>query len=143
VPTSIFLSYTRRDVGIVRKLQLMVRASGAVPWRDEDGIQPGEQWRVSIASAIERSDRVLVFWCRHASRSQEVRREYRLALTLGKLVIPVRLDRTPASTELAGLQATDVSGLVRWNHAVLVVERWMWVVGLLALAAVGIRYAAL
>jgi hypothetical protein len=137
----VFLCYSRRDVGIVRKLQAVVRAAGMVPWRDEDAIDPGSRWRVSIVYAIASCERVLVFWCGHASRSDEVRREYWSAINEHKLIVPIRLDGTKLPTPLVGFQATDVSGLTRWSHTMLSVERWLWIGTVSALTLGVIAYA--
>src|SRR5262249_45087253 len=125
----VFLSYSRRDAGIVRKLQLIVWASGATPWRDEAAIPPGAQWRVAISRAIDTCERILVFWCCHARDSDEVRREYREAIECDKPVVPVTLDHTVVPDELRRYQVTDVSSLVGWNHRFLSVERWLWIGG--------------
>ena len=79
-PEVVFLSYSRRDKGIVQKLSLIILAVGATPWRDEEGIKRGEPWRGAIANNIAICDRMLVFWCRHARRSKEIRRRYLRAI---------------------------------------------------------------
>jgi hypothetical protein len=137
----VFLSYSRRDIGIVRKLQAIVWAAGARPWRDDERLEPGAQWRIAIATAIDACERILVFWCCHARKSVEVRGEYLRAIAQQKIVVPVMLDGTPMAEELCRYHATDVSGLVRWHHELLVVERWMWISGLTVLMLAAISYA--
>ena len=39
----VFLCYSRRDRGIVRKCQAVIRAAGMIPWRDEDSIPAGHE----------------------------------------------------------------------------------------------------
>jgi hypothetical protein len=85
----IFLSYSRKDTGIIRKMEMIVRATGSIPWRDENSIAPGNNWRKTITDNIEDCDRMLVFWCRHSESSQEVKKEYQQAIRINKTVVPV------------------------------------------------------
>jgi hypothetical protein len=122
----VFLCYSRRDRGIVLKCQAVIRAVGMIPWRDEDSIRPGANWRLSIATAIESCELVLLFWCRHASASKEVHTEYWAGINAGKTISPIRLDRTSLPDRLERFQATEIPG-TRLTHMLLRVERWLWV----------------
>src|SRR5262249_42266606 len=138
----IFLCYSRKDVGIVRKVGLIVWATGATTWHDEASIEPGAQWRASITGSIASCDRMIVFWCRHSQSSVEVQSEYIRAIEKSKPVVPVRLDRTPLSPKLGPYQAIDVRNLTWWSHEVARWERVSWVAGILMLVIGGV-YAAL
>lgn len=137
----VFLCYSRRDRGIVRKCQAVIRAAGMIPWRDEDSIEPGTKWRLSIASAIESCDRVLVFWCRHASASEDVRVEYWTGIRAGKPICPIRLDSTALSDPLRTYQATDMPGWTSLTHSLLTVERWFWAAAAILLLVALIAYS--
>ena len=137
----VFLCYSRRDRGIVRKCQAVIRAAGMIPWRDEDSIEPGAKWRLSIASAIDACERVLVFWCCHASTSQEVRTEYWAGIRAQKPICPIRLDRTALPAPLRKYQSTEMPGWPSLTHALLRVERWLWLGGAAILAIGGVVYA--
>jgi hypothetical protein len=138
----VFLCYSRRDRGIVRKCQFVIRAAGMIPWRDEDSIDPGSKWRLSIGNAIDSCERVLVFWCRHASASAEVRSEYWAAIGAKKDIAPIRLDRTALPDPLKAYQATEIPGWNTVTHALMTVEWSLWIsTALLGLVAL-IAYAA-
>jgi hypothetical protein len=122
----VVLCYSRRDRGIVLKCQAVIRAAGMIPWRDEDSIAPGANWRLSTSTAIESCERVLVFWCRHASVSKEVRTEYWAGINAGKVITPVCLDRTSLPAPLKPYMSTEIPG-TRWTHVLLAAERWLWV----------------
>jgi len=117
-----------------------------IPWRDEDAIEPGTKWRLSIADAIDSCERVLVFWCRHASASEEVRGEYWAGIRAGKPISPIRLDRTTLPDPLKTYQATEMPGWTTLTHVLLSVERWFWASSVAALVtaliAVLVAYAA-
>jgi hypothetical protein len=138
----VFLCYSRRDRGIVRKCQAVIRAAGMVPWRDEDSIAPGAKWRLSIATAIDSCERVLVFWCRHASASDEVRAEYWAGIRAGKVISPIRLDATALPDPLKSYQATDMPGWSRLIHVLLTIEWWLWISSASLLLAALLAYTA-
>lgn len=138
----IFLSYSRRDAGIVRKLGFIIQAVGDVPWRDEESVKPGERWRMAITNAIQDCDRMLVFWCRHSRESQEVRSEYHLAIRSSKDLVPVCMDRSEIPMPLSQFQAIDIRELTWWSHEIARWERYPWFIGL-SLILLGGLYALL
>jgi hypothetical protein len=138
----VFLCYSRRDRGIVRKCQAIIRAAGMIPWRDEESIAPGSQWQLSIGSAIDSCERVLVFWCRHASASREVRNEYWAAISAGKDISPIRLDGTILPDPLKAYQATEIPGWNSLTHALMTIERGLWVSAAVVLLVALLAYAA-
>ena len=91
----VFVSYSKDDASVVRPITNLIRAVGPPAFRDEDSIRPGKKWRLEIFSAIEKCQLMLVFWCEHAKKSQEVEVEYRRAIKLNKDVVPVLLDAAP------------------------------------------------
>lgn len=133
---AIFLSYSRRDVSVVKLFSLVVRATGRLPWRDQESIDPGADWEHSITKTISECDRMLLFWCRHSARSKYVRDEYQLALDENTPVVPVLLDRTPLNHALRRNQAIDVGRLALLEHQLRFIGLGMLVVGL-ALLAIG------
>src|SRR4051812_45793153 len=129
----VFISYARTDSALVRKIRLIVWASGALPWRDEEAIDPGCLWRSEIAKAISTCERMIVFWCQHAQQSEYVASEYRQAIKESKHIVPIQLDGTALPSDLSEYQAIDVRELAGWGHSLKRLERWLWVAGLLAL----------
>lgn len=104
----LFVSYSRRDEGPVAPLVDLLRLTDTEVFRDRDNIRAGDTWRRTIEAAIEKATECLVFWCEHASSSPEMTREVGLALSLGKKIVPVLLDDSSMSPELAEFQAIDL-----------------------------------
>jgi TIR domain len=107
----LFISYSHVDANIVEPLTAILRAAGAVVFRDGDDIAPGELWRLSIANAIETAQSFLLFWCAHSSASTEVQRELARAIELKKRIIPILLDEEPLSPQLRKFQGINMRGL--------------------------------
>jgi len=60
---------------------------------------------------------VVVFWCDHASRSNEVAKEWKAAIEQEKDLLPLLLDATPLPPELGEFQWIDFRGTVGANHS--------------------------
>jgi hypothetical protein len=103
----VFLSYSHKDRGLVSPVGRLLRASNDAVFQDCDSIQPGARWQATIDEALAESDSMYVFWCRHASSSDEVRKEYVAAIARGVAVVPVLLDGTPLNQELSAFQGVD------------------------------------
>jgi hypothetical protein len=134
----VFLSYSRRDAGIVKKFGLIIWAAGMIPWRDEEAIPPGVRWEESIATTIQECNRMLVFWCRHARASAEVRKEYWQAIDCNKPLVPVRLDHSAIPMPLSRFQAIDTRRLTWWSHEIARWDRYPWFIGLLLMLIGGL-----
>ena len=118
----IFVSYSRDDeqfvtpiVGILRAAIAGVPSATGKYWefvfQDVDSIEPGGRWKDQIDAAITRAERMFVFWCEHSSKSLQVEREYKLALSLGQVVVPVLLDDTPLPDLLSPIERRDLREL--------------------------------
>jgi hypothetical protein len=116
MPDSIFVSYSHQDIGLVQPVVRLLRATEDLVFQDLDSIQPGKRWRREIAEALDAAQLFILFWCYHSSRSVEVRKEYELALTTGKDVLPVLLDTTPLPEQLNEFQRVDFRHLVGSAH---------------------------
>ena len=110
---TVFVSYSRNDEQLVSTLVTLLRAVHGLVFQDTDSIRPGERWRDEIDSSITRSSKLLVFWCAHSSRSEQVAREYQLGLSRRKVLIPVLLDDTPLVEELSPYQWLDMRQLAQ------------------------------
>jgi hypothetical protein len=135
----IFFSYSRKDSGLVRKIELIVWATGALPWLDTRSIAPGQKWRVAITRSIERCDRMFLFWCHHSKASSEVRKEYVYAIESQKPVVPLRLDRSESPPDLSVYEEIDLRELTWWRHEALRWERLTLILGIFLLV-VGFVY---
>ncbi len=83
---------------------------------DSDNIQTGKKWREEIDTALSTSTLVVVFWCRHAKSSSEIRKEYRAAVNARKDIIRVLLDSTLPPRALAQYQWLDFRAFVEGKH---------------------------
>ena len=77
------------------------------------GLRAGERWKPGVEREISLRERVFLFWSRHASASQWVDFEWRLAHRLKGIdaIDPVPLDDprdAPPPPELAALHFNDV-----------------------------------
>lgn len=94
----VFLSYTRRDTKIMRRVRGDLRAEGIVVWTDE-GIEPGSQsWKLEIENAIRVAGCITCILSPDAVKSRWVREELNFAETQKKpiLLLLARGDETNA-----------------------------------------------
>lgn len=109
---SVFISYSRRDKAIVAPLTNLMRLGGGQVFRDADSIAPGKRWSLVIADSITNAKVFVVFWSRHSSTSSAVKDEISHAINQAKNVVPVLLDDTPISGDLAQYQWLDFRPLI-------------------------------
>jgi hypothetical protein len=114
---NVFVSYSHADVLLVSPVVKLLRVNKSFVFQDIDGIQPGKRWQGEIANALAESQLVVVFWCTHASGSNEVSKEWQAAIEQEKDLLPVLLDATPLPSELAEFQWIDFRGTVGANHS--------------------------
>jgi hypothetical protein len=81
----IFISYSRKDRALVRKLKSALNERGG--WQiflDEQAIETGARWDSTLESMLERVLCVLVIWTSHSYGSEWVRNEASEAMRTGK-----------------------------------------------------------
>lgn len=83
----VFISYSRKDQDIAKRLHTDLNAAGLRPWID-DVIQLGESWEKSISDAINASDAILVIASKNTFESEWVRTEVEKANKSQKPIIP-------------------------------------------------------
>jgi hypothetical protein len=109
------ISYARKDQTQVRAvvdlLTAAERSDGAIFW--DARLIAGELWFDQLKKHINRAGQLFVFWCRHASASKNVRREYMYAHRRNKRIVPVLLDSTPLAPELARIHGVDLRRAIR------------------------------
>lgn len=93
-PQHVFLSYGRGDQEFVRWLATELQRMGHKVWIDERGIAGGDQWRDSIASAIDAAKVVLLVMTDEGLSSTWVRREIEYADQVGRPIVPITLQPT-------------------------------------------------
>ncbi len=102
---TVFISYARADSELVTVAANLLRAGGAKVFMDVRDIDYGDDWKAVLIAKIHEVERVLVFWSKKAAISEWVKREWELALELGKRLVPVPLDDTPLPHRMARFQA--------------------------------------
>jgi hypothetical protein len=87
----LFISYSREDEDMMKRISDDLRAEGLVCWTDE-GIKPGSpSWKIDIENAIRASDALVVLLSPTAAQSRWVRAEIDFAEALDKPMYPVLL----------------------------------------------------
>src|SRR5947209_4265562 len=76
----IFVSYARKDLSFVNRLQVDLDKRGITIWIDQEELQPGTaDWEEAVRDAIQRALAVLLVASPNARRSPYVRDELRIA----------------------------------------------------------------
>ena len=104
---NIFVSYSRRDIGFVRKLAGDLETAGYDVWWDVSDLRGGDDWLRVIPSAIESSNFFIVVLSPNAVTSDWVKREYTQALSLRRKIIPIMLTRSSVPFALNTLNYID------------------------------------
>ena len=114
---TVFVSYSHEDQALVDPIVKLLRANESRVFQDVDCIQPSKRWRREIAKALAEAELVIVFWCDHASRSNEVSEEWKTAIAQKKDLLPLLLDATPLPLALGEFQWIDFRGVVGASHS--------------------------
>ncbi|MCK6581250.1 MAG: toll/interleukin-1 receptor domain-containing protein [Anaerolineae bacterium] len=93
----IFISYARKNTKVVSQFVESLRTQDFIVWQDISNISAGEAWRSAIYSAIDQAEIVLIFWTAAALASTVVNEEIDHALSQGKHIIPVWLEKEVVS----------------------------------------------
>lgn len=112
----IFIIYAREDINEARKLCQDLKDRGFNPWLDVEEIVPGEVWRESVLTALEKSTVALVLISENMNTKRGfAQKEVKAALDVlqerekGKSpVIPIRLTNTTVPKILAHIQRVDL-----------------------------------
>ena len=103
----IFVSYSRKDSGIVLPIVERLKVEGYRCWMDVSGIESGDAFKQVIVDAIKTAGVVLFFSSANANKSRYTVKEINVAVELCKVIIPVKLDDAPYADSIM----FDLSGL--------------------------------
>ncbi|MBT8077988.1 MAG: TonB family protein [Gammaproteobacteria bacterium] len=108
-PRRIFLSYSSADRLRTSGLALLLEAMGHQVFHDHRTIKPGMRWEAALQDGLDDANAVMVFWTRHASKSDWVRKEYEYFLSRypDRILVPVLGDETPLTEMLKTRQQAD------------------------------------
>lgn len=96
----VFISYSRKDSGLVLEIAEKLTESGYDVWIDQDGIESGDAFKSVIVKAIKKSNLFLFFSSKTANESLWTVKEVNMAVHLKKYIIPVKLDDTEYNDSL-------------------------------------------
>jgi hypothetical protein len=103
----IFISYSRKDIGFVRKLAGDLEKAGYDVWWDLTDLRGGDDWLRVIPAAIESSQYFIVVLSPNSAISDWVKKEYTQALSSRKRVIPLMLTRSSVPFALNTINYVD------------------------------------
>ena len=103
----IFISYSRKDIGFVRKLAGDLEKAGYDVWWDLTDLRGGDDWPREIPKAIEASQYFVVVLSPNSAVSDWVAKEYTQALSLRKKIIQVMLERSNIPFSLNTINFVD------------------------------------
>ncbi|HLO17277.1 MAG TPA: toll/interleukin-1 receptor domain-containing protein [Anaerolineales bacterium] len=108
--SQIFISYSRKDLGFVRKLAGDLEKAGYNVWWDVSDLRGGDDWVRVIPTAIEASNYFIVVLSPNSAVSEWVEKEYTQALSLRKKIIPIMLARSRVPFALNTINYIDFTG---------------------------------
>jgi len=96
----IFISYSRKDVEIVKAIYEWLERAGYKCWLDVNGMFSGVSYKKVIVDAIKRSKVLLFMSSENSNKSRNVVCEVSVAVEYDKKIIPVRLDMSSYSESI-------------------------------------------
>lgn len=87
-----FISHSSRDRLIADALKHGLEVSSVLTWKAPDSILPGQIWEEAITDAISQCRVIILIWSSESQSSLQVKRELALAASLGKVIIPFRIE---------------------------------------------------
>lgn len=96
----IFISYSRKDVEIVKAIYEWLERAGYKCWLDVNGMFSGVSYKKVIVDAIKRSKMLLFMSSKNSNKSRNVVSEVSVAVEYDKKIIPVRLDMSSYSESI-------------------------------------------
>jgi hypothetical protein len=107
IMAKIFISYSRKDIGFVRKLAGDLEKAGYDVWWDLTDLRGGDDWLRVIPAAIESSEHFIVVLSPNSAMSDWVKKEYTQALSSRKKIIPLMLTRSSVPFALNTINYVD------------------------------------
>jgi len=108
----VFMSYSRRDDAVMRRIVAFLREQGIKVWVDNEKLIPGTPvWEKEIEKAVQGASAVVVVLSPDSKDSEWVRREISLADQYEKRVFPLLVrgdEKTSISIRLIGRQYVDI-----------------------------------
>ena len=90
---SVFISYSRADLGPVRALAMALRRAGLRTWMDLEDLRPGQRWKDAIGQALDAADAMVFCVSALSLESAWTSVELGRALARSLRVLPVAVER--------------------------------------------------
>jgi hypothetical protein len=106
----VFISYSRKDREYADRLDADLHNSRLQVWMDRNSIEGGELWKDAIFKGLSDSIAEIVLVSTNSLKSPAVLDEIKIALAMGKIVIPLiieKLDELPSKLKELGLDANQ------------------------------------
>ena len=108
----VFISYSRKDSEIAKRICDLLDNMNVSYWIDTDGVYSGDHFKEIIVKAISSSEIVMFLSSEYSNQSDNVAKEISLADKYDKIIIPVRLDNSPMHPridyDLSGIDFVDL-----------------------------------
>jgi hypothetical protein len=101
----VFISYSSKDAALAEELDELLRGSGTDTWIAPREILGGAAFPERIVDGITRTSALVVLVTASAAASRHVSLELNLAISLGKRILPLRIDKIAPSGNLQYLLA--------------------------------------
>jgi hypothetical protein len=105
--SSLFLSYSRRELPFVNDLAFKLEKLEHETWLDYRSLIPGKAWKEQILNAISKSDVFLLIVSKASIASKNVEMEWREAITQNKRIILIVFEAVKLPSELQGYEWVD------------------------------------
>lgn len=102
----VFLSYSSRDKLIADAVCSRLEQEKVRCWVAPRDIRPGEDWGNAIIRGITQSRMMVLIFSANANQSRQVLREVERAVSLGKTIIPFRIDESVPTGGMEYFMAT-------------------------------------
>jgi hypothetical protein len=107
----IFISYSRRDLGLAEKIVDALRQEGVETWIDWRSIPKGEDWKQEIYRGIEGADALLFLISPESIKSQMCNEEILHAIQNNKRILPILLRDTDTHDFLSTAARAEIKRL--------------------------------
>lgn len=90
---NVFISYSTKDMKIVKIIRNTIKASNIEVFVADDSIEPGSNLNNSILNSIKKCDLFVLLWSKNSCNSDYVKQEVGIAKGSDKYIIPFVLNK--------------------------------------------------
>lgn len=89
----VFISYSRKDEELVKKIRAALTQANISYWIDKEEIKRGTSYAKAISQAVYNSKILLFIWSEHSNNSENTANEISLALEFEKNIVPFKISK--------------------------------------------------